>query len=168
MKTLEEWFSQRNDMTLLLSVLILSIITYITGYNVAEYIITSISILGLWHGFITVPACWIRLIAVAIIVIVYSVATGECTKKHAPAKVIGGKPEIARVFGFIAKILNVIAVIVAVVLLITNFTQYGFGWALIYGFESVIFWEILSSAAELVKYFCSTEEQFVILEKDVE
>lgn len=167
MKTLEKWFNQRNDTTLLLSVLILSIITYIAGYNVAEYIITSISVFGLWHGFITVPACWIRLIAVAVIVVVYSVATGECTKKHAPVRVIGGKPEIARAFGLIAKILNVIAVIVAMVLLITNFTQYGFGWGLIYGFESVIFWEILSSAAELVKYFCSTEEQFVMLEKDV-
>ena len=163
----KRWLYKVNHPTLLAIVIALNIISYFVGYNLGRYIITSIALFGLGQGMIFNLSCWGRLIVIIFVVGLTANATEVCTKRHSPVRVIGGGSPITKICRAGSAMCMIIAVVRLVLAIISNFANFGFGWVLLLGFDKPLFWVIMASAFDLVRYVFSSEAEMIQREKEL-
>ena len=164
----KRWLYKVNHTALLAIVIALNIISYFVGYNLGKYIVTSIALFGLGSGMIFNLSCWGRLIAIILIVGVAAIATEVCTKRHSSVRVIGGVSPITKICKVSSAMCTIIAVVRLIVVIISNFMNFGFGWILLLGLEKPLFWALAASAFDLVRYVFSTEAEMIQRERELE
>lgn len=157
-----------SNTTLLAIVIFLNIISYFVGYNLGEYIITSIALYGLGQGMIFNLSCWGRLIVIIFVVGLTANATEVCTKRHSPVRVIGGISSIAKICRAGSAVCTIIAAVRLIVVIISNIMNFGFGWILLIGLEKPLFWALVASAFDLARYVFSSEAEMIQREREIE
>ena len=157
----KRWLYKVNHPILLAIVIALNIISYFIGYNLGEYIITSIALYGLGQGMIFNLSCWGRLIVIIFAVGLTANATEVCTKRHSPVRVIGGISSIAKICRAGSAVCTIIAAARLIVVIISNFINFGFGWILLLGLEKPLFWALVASAFDLARYVFSSEAEMI-------
>lgn len=164
----KRWLYKVNHPTLLAIMIALNIISYFVGYNLGEYIITSIALYGLGQGMIFNLSCWGRLIVIIFVVGAAAIATEICTKRHSPVRVIGGVSPITRICRVGSAVCTIIAAVRLIVVIISNIMNFGFGWILLIGLEKPLFWALVASAFDLARYVFSSEAEMIQREREIE
>ena len=164
----KQWLYKISNTTLLAIVIFLNIISYFVGYNLGKYIITSIALYGLGQGMIFNLSCWGRLIIIIFVVGLTANATEVCTKRHSPVRVIGGISSIAKICRAGSAVCTIIAAVRLIVVIISNFMNFGFGWILLLGLEKPLFWALAASAFDLARYVFSSEAEMIQREREIE
>lgn len=164
----KQWLYKISNTTLLAIVIFLNIISYFVGYNLGEYIITSIALYGLGQGMIFNLSCWGRLIVIIFVVGLTANATEVCTKRHSPVRVIGGISSIAKICRAGSAVCTIIAAVRLIVVIISNIMNFGFGWILLIGLEKPLFWALVASAFDLARYVFSSEAEMIQREREIE
>lgn len=164
----KRWLYKISNTTLLAIVIALNIISYFVGYNLGKYIITSIALYGLAQGMIFNLSCWGRLIVIIFVVGLTANATEICTKRHSSVRVIGGVSSITKICKVGSIVCTIIAIMRLIVVIISNFMNFGFGWIILLGLEKPLFWTLIASAFDLVRYVFSTEAEMIRRERELE
>ena len=164
----KRWLYKVNHPTLLAIVIALNIISYFVGYNLGKYIITSIALYGLGQGMIFNLSCWGRMIVIIFVVGLTANATEVCTKRHSPVRVIGGVSPITKICRVGSAVYTIIAVVRLIAVIISNFINFGFGWILLLGLEKSLFWALVASAFDLIRYVFSSEAEMLQIERELE